>query len=131
MTVELSAILAANQEFYEAFASGDLARMDRLWAQRAPVICIHPGWGALTDRPSIMESWRNILDDGGAQVRGVGPRVFRHGPVALVVLQEVLPGGLLMATNGFVQEEGAWRMVLHQAGPLSAIAEEPPTPARN
>ncbi|MCW5729202.1 MAG: nuclear transport factor 2 family protein [Alphaproteobacteria bacterium] len=131
MTAELSAILAANQEFYEAFAKGDLARMDRVWAQRAPVVCIHPGWGALTERAGIMQSWRNILGEGGAGIRAVGPRVFRYGALALVVLQEMLPGGMLMATNGFVQEDGGWRMVLHQAGPLSAIAEEPPSPARN
>ncbi|MBV8937825.1 MAG: nuclear transport factor 2 family protein, partial [Alphaproteobacteria bacterium] len=51
------AVLAANLEFYRAFAIRDLAAMDALWARQAPVACLHPGWSALKDREAIMESW--------------------------------------------------------------------------
>jgi len=40
------------------------------------------------------------------------------------VCYEVLEGGFLAATNVFVREDGAWRMVHHQAG-----ASPPPTAA--
>ncbi|MBO0736369.1 MAG: nuclear transport factor 2 family protein, partial [Alphaproteobacteria bacterium] len=46
---DYDAVLAANLEFYRAFAARDLAAMDVLWAQRAPVACLHPGWTALKD----------------------------------------------------------------------------------
>ena len=36
------AILACNTEFYAAFAAGDFARMDGVWASDE-VACIHPG----------------------------------------------------------------------------------------
>ena len=52
------AILFANDAYYAAFADGDPAAMDALWARRAPVSCIHPGQTALTDRAAIMASWR-------------------------------------------------------------------------
>lgn len=131
MPSRLAEIIAANQAFYDAFSGGDLGRMNGLWARRGPVICIHPGWGALTDRDTIMESWHRILEQGGTEVRCIQPRVHLHGEIALVVCQELLPGGLLVATNGFVREENTWRMMLHQAGPLSAVEDEPPTSARN
>src|SRR5205814_4582275 len=57
------AVLAANLEFYRAFATRDLDAMDALWARQAPVACIHPGWPPLADRPSIMASWRGILSN--------------------------------------------------------------------
>ena len=41
---ESDAVLAANLEFYRAFAARDLAAMDRIWARRATVLCTHPGW---------------------------------------------------------------------------------------
>ena len=50
------AVLAANLEFYRAFTTRDVPAMDALWAQEAPVACLHPGWTALKDRDSIMES---------------------------------------------------------------------------
>ncbi|MEE8533734.1 MAG: nuclear transport factor 2 family protein, partial [Alphaproteobacteria bacterium] len=40
-------VLFVNEAFYQAFADGDLAAMDAVWAREAPVACIHPGWAAL------------------------------------------------------------------------------------
>ena len=60
------AVLAANLEFYRAFAARDLAAMDALWARRAPVACLHPGWTALKDRDAIIESWAGILSNPDA-----------------------------------------------------------------
>jgi hypothetical protein len=57
------AVLAANLEFYRAFATRDLKAMDALWARRVPVACLHPGWTALKDRDAIIESWAGILSN--------------------------------------------------------------------
>jgi hypothetical protein len=34
------AVLAANLEFYRAFAARDLVAMEELWARRSPVGCV-------------------------------------------------------------------------------------------
>ncbi|MEK7245110.1 MAG: nuclear transport factor 2 family protein [Pseudomonadota bacterium] len=137
------AVLFANDAFYTAFATGDLVAMDAVWARRAPVCCIHPGWAALNDRDSIMESWRGILNapagragssfigaptgatGGGrrptAAIRCVRPEVFLLRDVAWVACHEVLPNGILIATNIFIPEDGAWRMVHHHAGPAPPL----------
>ena len=94
------AVLAANLEFYRAFTTRDLAAMDALWARAAPVACIHPGWPALADRDAIMESWRNILGNPGApRIACYDERVLLYGEAALVVCEEELDGGTLIASN--------------------------------
>jgi hypothetical protein len=57
------AVLAANLEFYRAFTARDLDAMDALWARRASVACVHPGWTALKDRDAIIESRAGILSE--------------------------------------------------------------------
>ena len=80
------AVLAANLEFYRAFAARDLKAMDALWALRAPVACLHPGWTALTDRESIMRCWEGILSNPQApRIACFDERVFLYGAVALVL----------------------------------------------
>jgi len=115
------AVLATNLEFYRAFTTRDAAAMDALWAQRAPVACVHPGWPALTDRAAVMESWRGILSSPQSpRIACYDERVFLYGDAALVVCEEELDGGTLVASNWFVREDGVWRMAHHQAGQLVA-----------
>ena len=121
------AVLAANQEFYRAFAARDFAAMDALWARETPVACIHPGWDALVCRDMVMESWAAILGGPGApQIRCEAPRAFVLGSSAFVICREVLEQGRLIATNVFTREQAGWRMIHHQAGPAS---QAQPTPA--
>lgn len=130
ITSEETRILAANEAFYEAFSRRDFAAMDALWAREAPVACIHPGWDAIRGREEVMASWRAILQNpAGPPVTYVGATVHRMGEVAFVVCTELVSGVRLVATNIFLQEEGAWRMVHHQAGPAAqrfAIRQDPP-----
>jgi ketosteroid isomerase-like protein len=115
------AVLAANLEFYRAFTTRDLAAMAALWARQAPVACIHPGWPALTDRDAVMESWQGILANPDApRVACYDERVMLYGDTALVVCEEELAGGTLVASNLFVREDDAWRIAHHQAGQLVA-----------
>ena len=114
-------VLAANLEFYRAFGARDVAAMERLWARAAPVACIHPGWPALSEREAVIESWRGILANPEApRIACFDERVLIYGDAALVICEEELDGGTLIASNFFVREDGAWRIAHHQAGQLVA-----------
>ena len=134
---DADAVLAANLEFYRAFATRDVAAMDAIWARRAPVGVIHPGWPALADRKAIIESWRGILANPAApRIACYDERVLLYGDTALVLCEEELDGGTLVASNLFVREGGAWRIAHHHAGQLvarrqtSRRAHDRPPPSR-
>jgi hypothetical protein len=115
-------VLDANATFYRAFSDGDYAAMSELWAQRAPVTCIHPAARTLIGRSAVLETWRQIL--GGPsrlELRCDQPVVRVNGETAIVICYEGADEepAHLAATNVFVLEDGRWRMVHHQAGPIS------------
>lgn len=125
------AVLAANLEFYRAFAARDLAAMDALWARQVPVTCLHPGWSALKDRDAIIESWAGILLNPDApRIVCYDEQVFLYGDVALVVCEEELEGGTLAASNFFVRENGNWRMTHHHASQIVRRQAESRRPSR-
>lgn len=121
-------ILQANERFYEAFAAGDVEGMNALWAEEAPVACVHPGWTAIEGRQSVMTSWERIfLAEPGppsVQMSDAAARVF--GESGVVVCHEHLEGTTLVATNIFVLEDDQWRLAHHHA---SAVRRgQGPTP---
>jgi ketosteroid isomerase-like protein len=123
------AVLSANLEFYRAFTTRDAEAMDALWAQKAPVACVHPGWPALTDRAQVMESWRGILaNPDSPRISCYDERVFLYGDTALVICEEELDSSTLIASNWFVREGGVWRIAHHQAGQLVARRPTGPRP---
>jgi ketosteroid isomerase-like protein len=125
------AVLAANLEFYRAFTTRDLAAMDALWARTAPVACIHPGWPPLADRDEIMQSWQGILSSPQSpRIACYDERVLVFGDTALVICEEELEGGTLVASNFFVREGDAWRLAHHQAGQLVVRRPQPRRPGR-
>jgi len=125
------AVLAANLEFYRAFAARDLPAMEALWARNAPVACIHPGWPPLADREAVMESWHGILSNPEApRIVCYDERVFLYGDTALVVCEEELDGGTLVASNLFVREAEGWRIAHQQDGQLVARRPQRPPPGR-
>jgi ketosteroid isomerase-like protein len=94
--------------------------MEAIWARRAPVACVHPGWDALDGREEVLRSWRAILESPDApNIRCTEASARVLGEVAYVLCHEDLPGGRLVATNVFAREDGAWRMVHHQATPMA------------
>jgi hypothetical protein len=105
------ALLFANEAFYRAFADRDMAAMEEVWSETAPVACIHPGWGALTGREDVLE------------VQVLAPEVILHGDVGFVVCYEEIAGQYLIATNAFVRDGSIWRLVHHQAGPTADVPE--------
>lgn len=118
------AVLFANEAFYAAFAGRDYGAMEKLWSETAPVSCIHPGGGPVYDREAVLQGWQSILGNQATlDIRCIGPRVRLFGDSAAVICFEVIAGNNLIATNTFVREGKAWKLVHHQAGPT---AEEPP-----
>ncbi len=126
-----AAIRAANEEFYRAFSLRDVDAMDELWARAHPVACIHPGWAALSGRALVMTSWRRVLGNPDSpRISCHRPKVHRLGDAAFVTCFETVQGAFLIATNVFVREDGAWRLVHHQAGPVSddVLDDDEPDP---
>jgi ketosteroid isomerase-like protein len=125
-----AAVLFANEAFYRAFADRDVAAMAALWAESAPVLCIHPGWPPVHGRDAVLASWARILRHPQApDIACVAPRAHVLGPVALVVCHEALQGQALVATNLFRREAGAWRLFHHQASPAPGLpTQDPPDP---
>jgi hypothetical protein len=113
-------LLEANAAFYRAFTARNADAMERLWAERHPVACVHPGWDILDERDEIVGSWRAILEgDGAPELTYELAEARQVGDVGVVTCHEVLRDARLAATNVFVREDGAWRMVHHQASPIA------------
>jgi len=112
-----SDLVAVNDAFYQAFNQRDMTSMEGLWASSAPVSCIHPGWNVLQGREAVLDSWRSILNNPN-QPRIVtgGGRVAIFDSIAVVICRELVAGSPLVATNVFVLEDGAWKLLHHQSG---------------
>ena len=58
---EVSALLAANQAFYDAHEARDLDAMARVWDNAGDmgdvvdrgIVCVHPGWPILRGRDAV------------------------------------------------------------------------------
>ncbi|MDP2620576.1 MAG: nuclear transport factor 2 family protein [Hyphomicrobiales bacterium] len=124
--MDTDGVLAANAAFYQALADADLSTMEQLVARRHAVAVIHPGWPAVSGRESVLETWRMIFSEGPQAVRPVNPEVLAFGDLALVIVYEKAGDHYLAASNLFVREDGDWRLVHHQAGPISAPAPDMP-----
>ena len=116
-------IRESNEAFYRAFRERNTEAMESIWARGRPVACLHPGMAPLVGRDEVLESWREILNNEEAP-RIVCTKVSIHvlGNVAYVTCLEGSAGSppALAATNLFAREDGLWRLVHHQAGPLAS-----------
>lgn len=121
-----SALIAANAAFYRAMAQADLAMMDALWSRARNVAVIHPGWPAITGRDAVMESWRQIFDNGPQNIAPIGAEPFLFGDSGFVIVYEGTAGIFLVASNLFVREDSEWRMVHHQSGPIPSPGPDTP-----
>ena len=65
---EHAAVLFVNDAFYLAFANQDYEAMRSIWASKATVTCIHPGWDVLSDRDEVLEDgqWKMVHHQAGA-----------------------------------------------------------------
>lgn len=117
-TIDPAVVEFANEAFYLAFNSGNLAAMADLWAADSPVSCIHPGWRPLLDRDEILQSWARIFQNRGEdrQIHCHTLRVMNHGQCYSVICYEQMAGAVLVAMNSFVLESGELKLVHHQGG---------------
>lgn len=117
MTVT-AAVLDANEAFYRAMREGDLDAMEALWARGRRVSCTHPGGPAIFGRAAVMASWRLILGQQPPEIYADEPQVIVTGRSAMVLCKERIGPIELMASNSWVREDGAWRMINHQAAAI-------------
>ena len=120
--IDEAEVLQANEAFYRAFNQKDPAAMERAWSKTDRLTCVHPGWNVLRGRQDVLDSWNNILANP-AQPRIVvgGAELTLLGDVALVVCRELVAVSPLAATNVFVREDGAWKLLHHQSGPVATV----------
>ena len=121
MSDEITAdLLSANEAFYDAFDTADLEAMRAIWAVEHPVACLHPGTAPIFGREAVLQSWLGILRaPQRPAIQCAEAKAIAFDQSGMVICREVLSGGFLAATNVFVKERGIWRIVHHQAGPLS------------
>jgi ketosteroid isomerase-like protein len=121
------AVLEANQRFYAAFQSLDIAQMSAVWLHEDWAQCVHPGWDLLIGWDEIRDTWARIFSNTRRIQIGVSSvRVHVEGEVAWVACTEHITSAfansfdeaLVQATNMFVCREGAWYLVAHHASPL-------------
>ncbi|HTW22742.1 MAG TPA: nuclear transport factor 2 family protein [Candidatus Baltobacteraceae bacterium] len=121
------AVRYANQRFYAAFETLDLAAMEAAWAHDESVECVQPGWDLLLGWEEVRERWARIFKNT-KRVRlalsGVFVRV--EGKVGWVActarvttaFAEGFDEATVQATNIFIEREGKWLLVAHHASPL-------------
>jgi len=129
----VEAVEAANDRFYRAFESLDLAEMDRVWSHADSVTCVHPGWKLLVGWDEVRASWEAIFKNT-AEIRFTlsDVRTRDRDEVAWVTCVENILSSQhgriavtsVLATNLFEREGAEWRLIHHHASHL--LAAPPP-----
>ena len=125
--VDEQEVREANNIFYQAMQSLDLARMEDAWWHEDWVLCLHPGWELIVGWDKVKESWAGIFRSTvQLQVSISEPRVSVVGDAAWVSCTEQVTSMMetdfttarVETTNIFVRRKGHWRMVHHHTTPL-------------
>jgi len=121
------AVRAANNRFYAAFESLDLAEMEAVWAHDEEVQCVHPGWDLLLGWDEVRERWARLFANA-RRVRIALSSVWVRieGNVGWVACTEHVTtafadgfdDAMVQATNIFVRGDEGWLLVAHHASPL-------------
>jgi hypothetical protein len=119
-----TAILQANQRFYEAFEQLNLMAMSAIWLHSNRVRCIHPGWRTLRGWPDVRESWIAIFSNT-EEIKFTLTEVSVNlsDRIAWVsCVENIIDSGntlpvvsTIEATNIFERVGSEWRMVQHHA----------------
>lgn len=119
------AVEDANKRFYDAFSSGRIEEMSKVWGKGEYVQTVHPGAGVISGREQVMESWRSILRGvrpGAFQITVEDVRVFATDASGFVTCTEVVEAddsqGRTVATNIFEKQGGRWVITHHHGSPL-------------
>ena len=117
-------VMEANANFYRAFESLDIERMEAVWAKGDHIKCVHPGWSLLTGWSAVKASWELIFSNT-KEIRFTLTDVLVRvkSPFAWVVLTENLLSQVehdvtatsVLATNIYEKINGVWKLVHHHA----------------
>ena len=125
------AVLKANRDFYSAFESLDIERMEKIWLSDPRIMCVHPGWRLMGGWGPVMTSWERIFENVFDMKVQLGqPSVMLSGDLAVVMVEETLTQhgsdgvahAQVLATNVFERVGNEWFMVLHHG---SQVVEPP------
>lgn len=120
-------VTRANAEFYEAFESLDIQRMDRIWAHQEYVTCVHPGWNLRVGWPAVRDSWVVIFNNTfSMKFELTEIQVQVAGDVAWVICTENITSGRdetlqesrVLATNLYEQIDDRWQLIHHHSSPV-------------
>jgi ketosteroid isomerase-like protein len=137
MTPDEQEVANANLEFYRAFESLDVKRMESLWATDAEIQCGHPGWRILRGRKPVMESWRRIFENTPSiQFTLTDVKIEVQGELAWVTLYENLNSTVegqkvsasILTTNIFHKSTDGWRMIHHHGSTVAQPPSDEETP---
>nr|MBI3613895.1 nuclear transport factor 2 family protein [Nitrospirota bacterium] len=127
LKAKIEEVTRANQDFYKAFESLDVARMDRIWAQQEYVTCIHPGWTLRVGWPAVRDSWVLIFNNTFAMTFELTEiQIQVAGDVAWVICTENITsrqgeqsqGSRVLATNLYEKTEDRWQIIHHHGSPV-------------
>ena len=133
-----AAVREANERFYRAFESLDLAEMDQVWAHGDHVACVHPGWSRLHGWEDVRRSWAAIFQSTTEMRFTITDvHVEVRGDLAWVHCTENIlsdtRGGLsitaILATNVFERQVARWSLVHHHASHILAPRDPEPDAA--
>ena len=119
---KIEEVARANQEFYEAFETLDIMRMDRVWAQQEYVTCVHPGWTLRVGWPAVRDSWVLIFNNTFSMKFELTEMMVQvAGDMAWVICVENITSqqsdepqqAKVLATNLFERIGDEWLMIHH------------------
>ncbi len=120
-------VTRANQAFYAAFETLDIAEMDKIWAHQEYVTCIQPGWALRTGWPEVRDSWVLIFNNTfSMKFELTEVQVQVAGDVAWVICMENITAQQseevqktrVLATNLFELIGDEWLMIHHHGSPV-------------
>jgi ketosteroid isomerase-like protein len=120
-------VTRANQAFYDAFESLDIARMDRVWAHLEYVTCIHPGWSQRVGWPAVRDSWVLIFNNTfSMKFELTEIQIQVAGDIAWVICTENITSrqddqpveSRVLATNLYERIGDEWLMIHHHGSPV-------------
>jgi ketosteroid isomerase-like protein len=124
-----------NIQFYKAFESLSLERMERVWKHSDDVVCVHPGWDLFRGWTAVRESWMTIFQNTERIqfiITNAKVRAFENIVAVVVCLEnietiinqdKIIMG--VIATNIFERQhivrndEDEWLMIHHHGSPVS------------
>jgi hypothetical protein len=124
-----------NIQFYKAFESLSLERMEQVWKHSNDVVCVHPGWDLFRGWTAVRESWMTIFQNTeriqfiitNAKVRAfenIVAVVVCLENIETIINQDKIRMGVI-ATNIFERQrivrndEDEWLMIHHHGSPVS------------